>query len=355
MVCPRPSPKEMKRILWSCMVILLVSIIYVGLGARCPWKSSTKSGSSAPTTSAWTTKAPMPTARASLAIGVVNNPSNGTSKIYAIAGWGECTINEEYDPVSDSWRSRAYMPTGRANPAIGVVNNPSDGTSKIYVIGGLGYDHNIGGPAYITPNEEYDPVSDTWTTKANLPTKRSGFAWGVVNNKIYIIGGGSIGTLNEEYDPASDTWTTKSPMPTARYGLAIGVVNNKIYAIGGADSNDNVLNTNEEYNPISDTWTTKSPMPTARGSIGIGVVNNPSDGTSKIYAIGGSINVGDAVTTIEVYDPASDIWTTKAPMPAKRALSAIGVVNNKIYIIGGYSVTEGVGSDSALNEEYSPE
>ena len=38
----------------------------------------------------------------------------------------------------------------------------------------------------------------------------------------------------EEYDPATDTWVRKADMPTARYGLSTCVVNGKIYAIGGS-------------------------------------------------------------------------------------------------------------------------
>jgi N-acetylneuraminic acid mutarotase len=76
-----------------------------------------------------------------------------------------------------------------------------------------------------------------------------------VNGKIYAIGGyndssGCLSTV-EEYDPATDTWTTKTPMPTTRAGLAIGVVNNKIYAIGG-HGGGSLLSTVEEYDPKYD-------------------------------------------------------------------------------------------------------
>jgi len=37
----------------------------------------------------------------------------------------------------------------------------------------------------------------------------------------------------EEYEPATDTWTRKTNMPTARCGLSTSVVDWKIYAIGG--------------------------------------------------------------------------------------------------------------------------
>jgi N-acetylneuraminic acid mutarotase len=51
----------------------------------------------------------------------------------------------------------------------------------------------------------------------------------------------------EAYDPATDTWTTKAPMPTARQGLAAAVVNGSLYAIGGY--NGSYLSTVESYTP----------------------------------------------------------------------------------------------------------
>src|ERR1700738_2686760 len=57
-------------------------------------------------------------------------------------------------------------------------------------------------------------------------------------------------------------WTTKTSMPTARQRLAAGFVNATLYAVGGIDA-DVALNTVEAYDPATDTWTTKAPMPTA--------------------------------------------------------------------------------------------
>src|SRR5262245_6651400 len=49
---------------------------------------------------------------------------------------------------------------------------------------------------------------------------------------IYAIGGNDVATV-EGYDPASDTWTTRASMPTARGGLAaVAGPDGRIYAIG---------------------------------------------------------------------------------------------------------------------------
>jgi N-acetylneuraminic acid mutarotase len=103
--------------------------------------------------------------------------------------------------------------------------------------------------------------ADPWTTKSPMPSARQSFATSVVNGKIYAIGGAytvSIPNVSftyydvpivEEYDPATDTWTTKISMPTTyRSQLAVGVVNDKIYVIGGEDGSES-LSLVEEYEP----------------------------------------------------------------------------------------------------------
>jgi len=116
-------------------------------------------------------------------------------------------------------------------------------------------------------------------------------------------------------------------MPTSRGGLNLAVVSGKIYAIGGSNSSDN-LAINEMYDPATDRWSTKTSMPTARTGFATAVYEN------KIYVIGGS--VGDSFTgRVEVYDPIDDIWKSLASMPTPRADLTANVVGDKIYLIGG--------------------
>jgi len=39
--------------------------------------------------------------------------------------------------------------------------------------------------------------------------------------------------------------------------------------------------------------------------------------------------------TVQMYDPETDIWTREADVPFQRAAFSAGVVNNRIYAIGG--------------------
>jgi N-acetylneuraminic acid mutarotase len=298
-------------------VVLSGLVLYMLLSAAsiCPAEKDT-----------WTKKADMPTARFSLATSVVDG------KIYAIGGCqagtspGMQTV-EEYNPATDTWTRKADMPTARLALATSVVDG------KIYAIGGLA----IFGTPGLSMVEVYDPVTDRWTTKAPMPTARFNLATSVVDGKIYAIGGtgspafwaGFCPTV-EVYDPLTDTWSEKADMPTARLALATSVVDGKIYAIGGASASWGGLSTVEVYDPAADTWTTKTPVPTTRFALATSVVDG------KIYAIrGGTGQPRRLFSVVEAYDPVTDTWAQKTDMPGIGFGLSASTVGGKVYAIGG--------------------
>jgi N-acetylneuraminic acid mutarotase len=124
-------------------------------------------------------------------------------------------------------------------------------------------------------------------------------------------------------------------MPTARHSFGIAVYQNKIYCIGGSVNGPH-LTVNEAYDPATDTWETKTPMPTARAGLSANTVNG------RIYLMG-----GDANTTNEAYDPVTDSWSTKAQIPEGVVYSPSAVVKNKIYLFGSLT--------SPATQVYDPE
>jgi hypothetical protein len=182
---------------------------------------------------------------------------------------------------------------------------------------------------------------------------------------LFVLQGSLVSSaLSSSSEATENVWTAKTPMPTPRDNLGAATVNGKIYAIGGSNavpnSGPNLLNINEEYDPTTDNWTEKAPMPTARELFGIAVCQN------KIYVFGGingflgvgSDYPGYALTGVnEVYDPSNDTWATVAPMPTVRAGLQANVVDGKIYLIGGYlplSKPPWNYPASSINEVYDP-
>jgi N-acetylneuraminic acid mutarotase len=280
-------------------------------------------------------------------------------KIYVIGGARSVTGKylptvEEYDPATDTWRQKTNMPTARDGHAASVVNG------KIYVIGG-----EPSAQASIPTLEAYDPATDTWTQKANMPTRRTFACAAAVNGKLYVISGVRAGkpadptwdtqadpveatSAVEEYDPATDTWARKANIPTRRDGAAAALVNGRIYVIGGTAALHNPPTpVVEEYDPATDTWTKKASMPTARMFPSAAVQGG------RIYVMGGGVWNAAIFSTVQMYDPTTDTWATHPPMNAQRWGLASGAANGRIYAIGGSGVWyPGAGMNTV--EEYDP-
>jgi len=262
--------------------------------------------------SPWVQKANMPTARWDLASCVVNGV------IYALGGSnGGSALSsvEAYDPSINTWTKKSDLPTARLGLSACEVNG------IIYVIGGWS------GSQSLSTVEAYDPATNTWTKKADMPTARQYLTANAVNGTIYTIGGWPVLTAVEAYDPATDKWTKKADKPTGRYGLSSSVVNGLIYVIGGAIDGNSGAPTNifEVYDPSIDRWT-KSILPFSIAWSATYVLGN------LIYTIEGL----GAPSRIMSYDPVTGIWKPATDTYPTRWEHTAGVVNGKIYVIGGY-------------------
>src|ERR1051325_2687017 len=86
----------------------------------------------------------------------------------------------------------------------------------------------------------YDPATDTWSTKAAMPTARVAMASAVVGGKLYAMGGRS-GTIYldavESYDPLSNAWSRRTAMISPRAGTGAGAIGSFIYVVGGRKAN----------------------------------------------------------------------------------------------------------------------
>jgi N-acetylneuraminic acid mutarotase len=249
---------------------------------------------------------------------------------------------------AQKWVQRAAFPEA-AEEVYGIAAG-----GKMYVFGGLGPRWTPMGLVY-----EYDPSTDTWAKKKNMPLPSHHVALAELNGKIYVMGGFVLPSSGApawtpidnawEYDPAADSWKALAPLPTKRGSPVAAAVDGKIYVIGGAATHPGSketsvhprrahrsLDTNEIYDPASNTWATGSSMPTARNHAAVGVVNN------KIYVIGGRVGAAfmstpaTAIDLVEEYDPATDQWgPLKRSMPTPRSAMSWGTYKGRIYVAGG--------------------
>lgn len=130
------------------------------------------------------------------------------------------------------------------------------------------------------------------------------------------------------------TWAGKTPVTQDRVSFGLAAAGNgKIYYMGGVDDSGVESGAVQEYDPSTDAWTLKTPMPTTtRSNLGVAAGTN-----GKVYAMSGwSRDVGWVVGTVEGYDPGTDSWATGASIPtARQAFGAASATNGKIYTMGG--------------------
>jgi hypothetical protein len=240
--------------------------------------------------------------------------------IYAIGGYNM----KATDPRNETYE---YNPatslwTRRADmpsPRWGPIAVEFNG--KIYVFAGQG---PSGGTA---KSEVYDPLTDTWQTNANTPSSiaAQGLMGVRYGDRIHLF----YKTSHYEYNPATDNYTSKASVPTGRTWGACAVVNNKIYIIGGYAYPGGPTNVNEVYNPSSDSWSVKAPLP-----------NNQYGVTRENPVINGLIYVTHGrntpfYTDNYLYDPAGDTWRRKASAQHPRDGVGCCALDGKLYVVGG--------------------
>jgi uncharacterized repeat protein (TIGR01451 family) len=270
-----------------------------------------------PATNVWTTGPALPNYPIGQCGTVVNN------KMYVFGGWWGSYQNTVYEySEATGWSTKASMPTARDNATAAVYNG------KIYVIGGESGQPNLQQPQNVV--EMYDPIADTWTSAAPLPTARNYLGWSgapTVDGQIYV----TAGIPAYAYDPSTNVWQTLNPLPAGAGGST--AVNGVLYTLSPQHIFQGIPASRQA--PID--WIEKTPMPVTVGAYGYATLGN------QIYLIGGGNWDKDNTTTVQRYTPAINSWEvdtnhggTLAPLPQPRALLVCGVISGKIHCLGGW-------------------
>ena len=304
----------------------------------------------------WVERAPMPNSQIFLGAVTIERKIFVIGSNYTVAS----NSNYMYDPQTNTWAPKTPMTLYRGDFAVAAYHG------KVYVMGGFTGTSPQFIPTLTAANEMYDPATDTWTNKTSLP-KAAGFLEAVtINEKIYVMGGGAyngtaydINGTNEVYDPVSDSWQPLASMLTPVFNFAMTAIGDKIYVMGGMSGRLNGLtihsNQTQIYDIQTNKWTFGHSMPITTFSSAAAVTTGVL-APVRVYYIGGTdettwahTNTGPSPT--QIYDPQTDSWSTGASVPTPRESgSALAVVNDTVYAIGGYDGT----SESPVNEQYFP-
>ncbi|XP_077296110.1 kelch-like protein 28 [Arctopsyche grandis] len=174
---------------------------------------------------------------------------------------------------------------------------------------------------------------DTWSTFYHLNNQNRWFQAVILDTKLLTIGG-NIGceSTNKVFclDLATKKRTELKEMKQARELFKATVVNGQVFVFGGRyDVDAHILKSTERYDPASNSWTTLAPMLNKRYNHEIAATAN------EIYIIGGRQDSENCLNTMDVYNINQNKWTVAPPMREKRTSFAAVTLGDHIYAIGG--------------------
>jgi N-acetylneuraminic acid mutarotase len=131
-------------------------------------------------------------------------------------------------------------------------------------------------------------------------------------------------------------WVRLAEFPEPTEELLGASAGGKLYVFCGLAPGWQPIGLVYEYDPATDTWTKKKPMPLASHHVAF------TEYRGKIYAFGGFVlpQSGPSPAWVPIdnaweYDPAEDSWKALAPVPTRRGSPVAVTAGDRLYVIGG--------------------
>jgi N-acetylneuraminic acid mutarotase len=240
-----------------------------------------------------------------------------TLALIAAIGYGVLKITGPKPKPSPGWTRLANMPQPRGEMASANVG------ARLVVAGGL---YGVGQPSSVV--NIYLVEKDAWTRGKPLPSRRHHAAAATIGDFVYVAGGARSAT---DWKPMTNLWRARlgeewqrrAPMPEGRQGHAMVALGRKLYVVGGVGPSNATL----IYDAKKDRWTKGAPIPDGRNHLRAVAWHG------KVWAIGG--RDGTLSREVDVYDPKRDTWTRGPDLPIPMSAMAVGVLDDRLHVIGG--------------------
>ncbi|HEY1784879.1 MAG TPA: kelch repeat-containing protein [Pirellulales bacterium] len=283
----------------------------------------------------WKAGAPTPFPRVESPTVVVDG------KLFLFGGFtedlGASNQLDVYDPASDTWTRRKEMPTGvtHLNPAI-------DGNT-IWLAGGFKGRH----PGPVTDEVwKYDIAEDRWTAGPRLPEPRAGGGLAIANRKLHYFGGYKSDRQTDAADHwtlaldggAGAAWQREADLPDPRGHVAAAALDGKVYALGGDHGHDATQIDKPSchvYDPAVGGWRAIASLPDGRSHFESSTIIY----RGGILLLGGRSNSPEpargVLDEMLLYDPHADAWRAVGTLAEKVLAPSGAIVGNQIVITGG--------------------
>ena len=233
-------------------------------------------------------------------VGGVGQTLGGLGILANISAVGALLSTEIYDPKTNRWSLASDMLEGHSG---GLAVLLKDG--RVLVAGG----YNQG--EALASSEVFDPNLGEWMRTASMARKTfANTATVLSDGSVLFTGGfgmsrskGGITPGSEVFDPKSNEWRRAPDTVHGRMGHTSTLLpDGRVITIGGATA-EGPVNSGEYMEPETWMWSEITPMSVKR-----------SQHTATLLADGRILVAGGAIqTTVEVYDPETDEWTSSDP------------------------------------------
>lgn len=251
-----------------------------------------------------------------------------TGKITVGVKGRAATSTDDFQVLKGLWDQRGVAPFGIRFYAV------------TFVIDGIGYiGTGVDPPVPLKDFYAYDPATNQWTRKADIPIARQHAVSFVVGNKAYVGLGRNDSDLSDfyEYDPVADQWKQVASFPAGprQTATAFSIGGKGYVALGrtGALTSADKLNKDVwAYDPLTNTWSQATDFGGVARERAIGIAINGSG----YVGLGGYANYKD----FWKFDAGSGSWSPLAANPSQQNLMwdiTAFALGDKIYVVGGYS------------------
>lgn len=298
-------------------------------------RGSAGSGGMAPAEFTWTSVTPCPLPRFEANGAVIDG------QLWVMGGFTGPNLDvtkrvDIYDPATNSWRTGPDLPGAETHMAVAVVGG------EIIVAGGFA------GPFFAARSPTTDTVyrlnpgnGAGWIAAPALPNAGAGFAWALLGTTLHLAGGlFADGNNDSPYHYVWDTagsagWSSAAQIRNPRNHGGGAASGGLFYAIAGRhqwDENAGNVADVDVFDPATNAWTPRAPIPTGRSEIGASTLTL-SDG--RILVVGGSVNGIMPSDDVFVYDTAADAWSSLPSLPEKRKGAVAAQIGSRIVVTTG--------------------
>ncbi|XP_014897951.1 kelch-like protein 38 isoform X1 [Poecilia latipinna] len=184
----------------------------------------------------------------------------------------------------------------------------------------------------------FDEKKQKWQRLTKLPVRLYKASHVALHSILYVLGGLTTNTSSSQVSRTvytlslkTNQWRTAEPMLEPRFAHQTVSYLHFIFVLGGLGSDRQLTAGVERYNSMFNQWEAVAPMPETVLYPAVAATNQ------RIYMFGGQDATHDPVRLIQVYHIGRNMWCTMENRTVKNVSAPAVVLDEKIYIIGGYT------------------